>query len=73
MSAPASVGAQHQSLLPLVGEAAWSDEKVLAKVREMVLPAIERRRPIEAWIIDDTAFPTAVCWMKKNASSTQYS
>jgi SRSO17 transposase len=68
VTAPASVGAQHQSLLPLVGEAAWS-----AKVREMVLPAIERRRPIEAWIIDDTAFPTAVCWMKKNASSTQYS
>jgi len=25
--------------------------------REMVLPAIEKDRPIEAWIIDDTAFP----------------
>ena len=37
--------------------AAWSDEKVLAKVREMVLPAIERHGPIEAWIIDDTGFP----------------
>jgi len=57
VTAPARVGAQHQSLLHLVGEAAWSDERVLAKVREMVLPAIERRRPIEAWIIDDTAFP----------------
>ena len=30
---------------------------VLAKVREMVLPAIERQGPIEAWIIDDTGFP----------------
>jgi len=29
----------------------------LAKVREMVLPEIERHGPIEAWIIDDTAFP----------------
>ncbi len=36
---------------------AWSDENVLAKVREMVLPAIERRGPMEAWIIDDTGFP----------------
>ena len=37
--------------------APWSDEKVLAKVRELVLPAIEQHGPIEAWIIDDTAFP----------------
>jgi SRSO17 transposase len=29
----------------------------LAKVREMVLPEIERHGPIEAWIIDDTGFP----------------
>ena len=38
-------------------KAIWSDEKVLAKVREMVLPAIQRDGPIEAWIIDDTGFP----------------
>src|SRR6266480_7163732 len=57
VTAPARVGAQHQSLLHLVGEAAWSDKRVLAKVREMVLPAIERHGPIEAWIIDDTGFP----------------
>jgi SRSO17 transposase len=29
----------------------------LAKVREMVLPEMERHGPIEAWIIDDTSFP----------------
>jgi len=57
VTAPSNVGAQHQSLLHLVGEAAWSDERVLAKVREMVLPAIERHGPVEAWIIDDTGFP----------------
>jgi len=56
-TAPARTGAQHQSLLHFVGVAAWSDEKVLAKVREMVLPAIEEDGPIEAWIIDDTSFP----------------
>src|SRR6202035_5672884 len=56
-TAPARTAAQHQSLLHFVGIASWSDEKVLAKVREMVLPAIEKDGPIEAWIIDDTSFP----------------
>ena len=57
VTAPGRTAAQHQWLLHFVGNAAWSDEDVLAKVREMVLPAIERRGPIEAWIIDDTGFP----------------
>jgi SRSO17 transposase len=56
-TAPGRTAAQHQSLLHLVANAAWSDEEVLAKVREMVLPAIEKSGPIEAWIIDDTSFP----------------
>lgn len=56
-TAPGRTAAQHQSLLHFVGVATWSDEKVLAKVREMVLPSIERQGPIEAWIIDDTGFP----------------
>lgn len=57
MTAPERTAAQHQSLLHFVGQAPWSDEQVLAKVRELVLPAIERHGPIEAWIIDDTGFP----------------
>ena len=57
VTAPERTAAQHQSLLQFVGEGRWSDEKVLAKVREMVLPAIERHGPIEAWIIDDTGVP----------------
>ena len=57
ITAPERTAAQHQSLLHFVGEGRWSDEKVLAKVREMVLPEIERHGPIEAWIIDDTGFP----------------
>ena len=56
-TAPSRAAAQHQSLLHFIGVASWSDERVLAKVREMVLPAMERQRPIEAWIIDDTGFP----------------
>ena len=57
VTVPARVPAQHQSLLHFVGQAPWSDERVLAKVRELVLPLIERRGPIAAWIIDDTGFP----------------
>src|SRR5436305_3560736 len=56
-TAPAEVSAQHQKLLHFVGNSPWSDERMLAKVRECVLPAIERHGPIEAWIIDDTSFP----------------
>jgi SRSO17 transposase len=54
--APAQVSAKHQSLLHLVSQAAWSDEAVLTKVRELVLPAIEAQSRIEAWIVDDTSF-----------------
>jgi SRSO17 transposase len=56
-TAPARTAAQHQSLLHFVGVATWSDEKVLAKVREMVQPAMTKNGRIEAWIIDDTSFP----------------
>ena len=57
VTAPERTAAQHQSLLHFVGNAAWSDARVLAKVREMVLPEVERHGPIETWIIDDTGFP----------------
>ena len=55
--APTRASAEHQSLLHFVGQSRWSDEAVLAKVRELVLPAIESSGPIEAWIVDDTGFP----------------
>src|SRR5262249_55221688 len=57
ITAPERTAAQHQSLLHFIGEGRWSDEKVLAKVRELVLPKLERHAPLEAWIIDDTSFP----------------
>ena len=57
VTAPARVSAKHQSLLHFVGQAAWSDEALLARVRDLVLPRIERHAPITAWIIDDTGFP----------------
>src|SRR5260370_21145095 len=57
ITAPERTAAQHQSLLHFIGQGGWSDDAVLGKVREMVLPTIERYGPIEAWIIDDTSFP----------------
>jgi len=55
--APSRVSAEHQSLLHFVGQAPWSDESVLDKVRELVAPEIEASGgPIEAWIVDDTGF-----------------
>lgn len=40
-----------------MAQGGWSDEAVLGKVREIVLPKIERHGAIEAWVIDDTGFP----------------
>jgi SRSO17 transposase len=55
---PEHVSAQHQRLMHIVAESEWSDEQMLAKVRELVVPSMTRRGgPIEAWIIDDTSFP----------------
>jgi len=57
VTAPERTAAQHQSLLHLVAQAPWSDQAVLSRVRERVLPSITRDEPIQAWIIDDTGFP----------------
>lgn len=56
-TAPERTAAQHQSLLHFVGKGDWSDEAVLGKVREHVVPKIEAHGAISAWIIDDTGFP----------------
>jgi SRSO17 transposase len=56
-TAPNATSAKHQSLLHFLAKGEWSDAKVLGKVRDLVLPQIERHGPIEDWIIDDTSFP----------------
>src|SRR5437016_7411492 len=38
VTAPARVSAQHQKLLHFVANAEWSDEQMLAKVRDLVMP-----------------------------------
>src|SRR3954467_14091869 len=54
---PAHVSSLHQASHHFVATAPWSDAAVLAAVREQVLPALTRRGPVTAWIVDDTAFP----------------
>src|ERR1700756_265050 len=69
VTAPARVSAQHQKLLHFVANAEWSDEQMLAKVRELVTPSLTRQGPIEAWIIDDTSFPQERPAFGRSASS----
>ena len=51
-TAPAGTSAQHQSLLHFLAKGEWSDEAVLAQVRDVVLPQIERHGAIEVWVVD---------------------
>ncbi|ACA18381.1 transposase [Methylobacterium sp. 4-46] len=55
--APARVQATHQVLHHFVANGEWSDAALLARVRAVVLPVIESRGPIQAWIVEDTGFP----------------
>lgn len=54
---PGRVQAAHQSLHHFVAKSDWSDDAMLAAVRARVLPIIEQRGPIRAFIIDDTGMP----------------
>ena len=57
LTAPARTAPKHQSLLHFVANAPWSDQAVLTKIRQTVLPQIEALGAIEASIVDDTGFP----------------
>ena len=55
--AGADVRRMHQSLHHLVADAPWSDDAVLGRCLETVIPAMLRRDPVVAWVVDDTGFP----------------
>jgi SRSO17 transposase len=56
--APERVSSEHQRLHHFVADAAWSDDAVLAAVRDYVLERVVRRAgSAEALLIDDTGFP----------------
>src|SRR5689334_17355026 len=52
-----NVRRMHQSLHHVVADAAWSDETVLDRCLDFVIPAMLRRDPVVAWVVDDTGFP----------------
>jgi SRSO17 transposase len=54
---PRNVRRKHQSMHHFVADAPWSDERVLARVREYALPALLVHGPIKAWLLDDTGIP----------------
>lgn len=53
---PDNVRRLHQSLHHLVADAPWSDEALLKRLCDYVLPAMREQGPVVAWIIDDTSF-----------------
>jgi SRSO17 transposase len=53
---PWNTRAKHQSLHHLVAKSDWSDEAVLTRVREWVMPALKVAQG-GYWIVDDTGFP----------------
>jgi SRSO17 transposase len=55
--APHNVRRMHQSLHHLVANAPWSDEAMLNRALDFVLPAMLERGPVVAWVVDDTGFP----------------
>ena len=55
--APGEVGAKHQSLHHFVAKAPWDEARLLAAMRDYVLPKMEKQAPIRAWIVDDTGIP----------------
>jgi SRSO17 transposase len=55
--APDDVRRTHQSLHHFVADAPWSDEAMLDRALDTVLPAMLRQGPAVAWVVDDTGFP----------------
>src|SRR5258708_18758924 len=53
---PDNVRQAHQSMHHIVADAAWSDEDMLEAVRAYVLPQMEQKGPIVAWIGAGTGF-----------------
>jgi SRSO17 transposase len=54
---PENVPRMHQKLQHFIATSPWHDDAVLARVREEVIPRMQEREPIQAWIVDDTGMP----------------
>jgi SRSO17 transposase len=54
---PENVPRMHQKLQHFIATSPWHDDAVLARVREEVIPRMQDREPIQAWIVDDRGMP----------------
>ena len=54
--APGSTRSRHQSLHHFVADSAWSDQELLLRVAQWVVPAMDLSNGAW-WIVDDTGFP----------------
>jgi SRSO17 transposase len=54
---PENVPVLRQKLQHFISESPWHDDAVLARVREEVIPLMQEREPIQAWIVDDSGMP----------------
>jgi len=52
---PTNVRKSHQSLHHFVSTSAWDDQAVLKRVGELTIPVLQKREPVRAWIVDDSA------------------
>jgi SRSO17 transposase len=46
----------HESLHHFVALSPWSDADMLRQVRNYVLPAMQKKGPVTAWVVDETSF-----------------
>jgi len=54
--APDHVQSMHESLHHFVALSPWSDADMLRQVRNYVLPAMQKKGPVTAWVVDETSF-----------------
>lgn len=54
---PGDVRSTHQRMHHLVADSPWSDQRVLAAVRDYALPVFKAHGGVQAWIVDDTGIP----------------
>jgi SRSO17 transposase len=54
---PENVPRMHQKLQHFIATSPWQDDAVLARVREEVIPRMQEREAIQAWIVDDSGMP----------------
>ena len=54
---PEAVSRQHQSIHHFVSKADWDDQSVINVAASNVIPAMQAKEDIAAWIVDDTGIP----------------